>query len=89
MPPRKQSIDQVIAKDAVENVHPETPRERMWRLFVDEIERIVGLIVVVLGLIGTFVITMVNERLEAGAFQLMSAIVTGAIGYFFGKRTGR
>jgi hypothetical protein len=85
--PKKRSVDEVLAEDAVSNVHPETVRERVFRLLIAEIERIAALTIVVIGLVGTLAIMALNEKLQANAFQLFSAIVTGGLGYFFGTRT--
>ena len=87
--PKKQSIDEVLTKDAVANVHPETPRERVFRLLISEIERVAALSIVVLGLVGSFAIMLLSEKLQSTAFQLFSTIVTGGLGYFFGTRSRR
>ena len=87
--PKKQSIDEVLTKDAVANVHPETPRERVFRLLISEIERVAALSIVVLGLVGSFAIMLLSEKLQSTAFQLFSKIVTGGLGYFFGTRSRR
>ena len=85
--PKKQSIDEVLTKDAVANVHPETPRERLFRLLITEIERVAALTIVVLGLIGSFAIMLLSDKLQSPAFQLFNTIVTGGLGYLIGART--
>ena len=47
--PNKRAVDDVLSKDAVSNVHPETPRERVFRVLVADIERVAAFTIVVVG----------------------------------------
>jgi hypothetical protein len=87
--PRKRTVDEVLPKDAVHTVRGETPLERITRLLLSDINRVSALIVIIFGLIGCVIIMLVSDSLRAPAFQLFSAIVTGALGFFFGTRAGR
>jgi hypothetical protein len=73
----------------VYSVRGETPLERIARLLLSDINRVSALIVIVFGLIGCIVIMLASDSLRMPAFQLFSAIVTGALGFFFATRTGR
>ena len=86
---KKRTVDEVLPKDAVYAVRGETPLERITRLLLSDINRVSALIVIVFGLFGCVVILLVSNSLRSSAFQLFSAIVTGALGFFFGTRAGR
>jgi hypothetical protein len=87
--PKKRTVDEVLPKDAVYAVRGETPLERITRLLLSDINRVSALIVIVVGLIGCLIIMAISESLRTPAFQLFSAIVTGALGFFFATRGGR
>ena len=87
--PKKRTIDEVLPKDAVYTVREETPLERITRLLLSDINRVSALLVIVLGLFGCVLIMLVSDSLRSPAFQLFSAIVTGALGFFFGTKAGR
>jgi len=87
--PTKRTVDEVLPKDAVHSVRGETPLERIARLLLGDINRVTALIVIVLGLIGCLVIMAISESLRMPAFQLFSAVVTGALGFFFATKGGR
>jgi hypothetical protein len=79
--PKKRSVDEVLPKNAVYSVRGETPLERITRLLLSDINRVSALIVIVFGLIGCIVIMLASDSLRSPAFQLFSAIVTGALGF--------
>jgi hypothetical protein len=87
--PKKRTVDEVLPKDAVYTVRGETPLERITRLLLSDINRVSALIVIIVGLIGCLIIMAISESLRMPAFQLFSAIVTGALGFFFATRGGR
>jgi hypothetical protein len=87
--PKKRAVDEVLPKDAVYAVREETPLERITRLLLGDINRVSALIVIIFGLFGCVIIMLFSDSLRSPAFQLFSAIVTGALGFFFGTKAGR
>jgi hypothetical protein len=87
--PRKRTADDVLPKEAVYAVREETPIERITRLLLSDINRVSALIVIVFGMAGSILIMLASNSLRMPAFQQFSAIVTGALGFFFATRGGR
>jgi hypothetical protein len=87
--PKKRTADDLLPKEAVYAVREETPLERITRLLLGDINRVSALIVILFGMTGSTVIMLVSNSLRMPAFQLFSAIVTGALGFFFATRSGR
>lgn len=83
----KKSVDDVIPAGAVSNVQPETPGERIVRRLLDDLRRLTALVVIVLGLLGSVVVMIFSAELRQSAFQLFSAAVMAAIGFFLGTRS--
>ena len=74
--PRKRSVDEVLDKTEVGNVHPETPGERVVRLVLGDIKRVCAFVLILLGVLGSIIIMLCIEKLQVHAFQLFSALVT-------------
>lgn len=83
--PEKKRVSDIVKQDEVGDVRPETPIERISRLFLDNIVEIAAFAVVNFGMIvGTILIFQV-DALRSAAFQLISNCVVGALAFLFGS----
>ena len=78
----KINIDDVIPPNAVP--HAETPNERILRMLLKDIRNVAARVVIVVGLILGSIAAFAIAELRTQGFQLVSAVVMGALGFFFG-----
>ncbi len=83
--PEKKRVSDIVKKDEVGEVRPESPLERIGRLFLDNVVEVAAFAVVIFGMIVAAILIFQADALRSAAFQLISHCVVGALAFLFGS----
>jgi hypothetical protein len=84
---KKIKVSDVLSPSEVN--HVETPRERIMRLLLDNIQSICALTLLLVGLVSLLIIISCVPELREDAFRTLTYLVVTAAGFFFGTNVSK